>query len=233
MRRLGWTWVAALVLAFSTAGSRAAHAAGDVTGRLERARDVYRELIHSPDREIPQTLQDQCRCVAVFPHVVKAAFGIGGRYGKGMVSCRNAAGVWSPPAPFSLAGGSWGLQIGAEAADVVLFFMTERGAKSLLESKFTLGASAGLAAGPAGRAAEAGTDLKLEAEIYSYARSKGLFAGLSLDGARLAPDSKAILELYGEPVAAKAILFDQQVPRRPKAAEQFLEALPGKSATAH
>ncbi|TMQ69553.1 MAG: lipid-binding SYLF domain-containing protein, partial [Candidatus Eisenbacteria bacterium] len=172
---------AVLVAALGTIVHRPTFAADDIEARLRRAREVYRELIQTPDRQIPQALQDQCKCVAVFPHVVKAAFGVGGRYGKGVVSCRTEAGLWSPPAPFTLAGGSWGFQIGAEAADVVLFFMTDHGAKSLLESKFTLGASAALAAGPEGRAAEAETDIKLNAEIYSYARAKGLFAGLSLD----------------------------------------------------
>ncbi len=227
MRIHRWWMSAVMVVAL---GERAAWAADDVNARLERAREVYHELIQSPDREIPQTLQEQCKCVAVFPHVVKAAFGIGGRYGKGVVSCRSDSGPWSPPAPFSLAGGSWGLQIGAEAADVVLFFMTDHGARSLLESKFTLGASASLAAGPTGRVAEAGTDLKLDAEIYSYARAKGLFAGLSLDGARLAADAEATRQLYGEPLGAKAILFEHKGTTHSKAAEEFIDMLPGRAA---
>src|SRR5262245_8636072 len=205
MRRLEYVLAAALAIAAAAWAAPPARAAEDLSGRLDRARAVYEELVNTPDHEIPQTLQDQCKCVAVIPHVLKAAIGFGGRYGKGFVSCRNAAGAWSPPAPFTLAGGSWGFQLGAEATDVVLYFMTERGAKSLLESKFTLGASAGLAGGPVGRSAEASTDGKLEAEIYSYARSKGLFAGLSLDGAHLAADAKATQELYGQPVSAKTI----------------------------
>jgi lipid-binding SYLF domain-containing protein len=218
------------VIACALATTAGAAFADDVVARLERAREVYRDLIHGRDREIPEKLQSDCKCVAVFPHVVKAAIGIGGRYGKGVVSCRNAEGAWSPPAPFTLTGGSWGFQIGAQATDVVLFFMTERGARSLLESKFTLGASAGLAAGPQGRTAEAETDLKLEAEIYSYARSKGLFAGLSLDGARLALDADATRQLYGESLDAKTILFDHKAPKGPKAAEEFIEGLPGRRA---
>jgi lipid-binding SYLF domain-containing protein len=223
MRAL-WLLAVSCVL---TSTAVAAFAADEVDARLVRAREVYRELIRGRDREIPETLQNECKCVAVFPHVVKAAFGIGGRYGKGVVSCRGAEGRWSAPAPFTLAGGSWGFQIGAQAADVVLFFMTERGARSLLESKFTLGASASVAAGPKGRAAEAETDLKMNAEIYSYARAKGLFAGLSLDGARLALDGEATRRLYGETLDAKAILFDQKVAKLPKAAEEFVGVLPG------
>jgi len=219
--------IAAPLLLLSSAPARA----NDASERLERSREVYQELIQSPDRQVPQALLEQCKCVAVFPHVFKGAFGFGARYGKGFVSCRDAAGVWSPPAPFTLAGGSWGLQIGAESADVVLFFMTEHGAKSLVQSKFTLGATAGLAAGPAGRTAEASTDLKLEAEIYSYARAKGLFAGLSLDGARLAPDALATRQLYGEATPAQTILFEQKVPQRPKVAEDFRAILPPPHAT--
>ena len=122
--------------------------------------------------------------IAVIPGVIKGAFGWGARYGQGVVSCRNKVGVWSPPAFLRLTGGSFGFQIGAEKSDLVLFFMSERGAKSLLESKFTLGGQLSVAAGPVGRTGEASTDLKFDAEIYSYAKSKGLFAGISLEGAR-------------------------------------------------
>ena len=198
----------------------------ELTARVVRSREVYQELIQSPDRAIPESMLANCKCIAIIPHVVKGAFVFGARHGKGVVTCRNTAGRWSPPAFFTLSGGSWGLQIGAEAADVVLFFMTERGAKSLLESKFTLGGKVAVAAGPAGRTAEASTDVKLNAEIYSYARSKGLFAGLSLEGARLSADQKSITTYYGEPVEPKTILFDHRVPRRPPEAAKLLGALP-------
>jgi lipid-binding SYLF domain-containing protein len=201
-------------------------ATDDLAQRVTEAREVFQTLIRSRDREIPEALLGDCRCVAVLPRVLKGAIVFGARYGKGVVSCRDAEGVWSPIAFFKLTGGSWGLQLGAEATDVVLFFMTERGARSLLESRFTLGGKLSVAAGPVGRSAEAATDVKLEAEIYSYARSKGLFAGISLEGARLAPDQEANAKYYGQPVSARALLFEHRAPRRPAEMETFLAALP-------
>jgi lipid-binding SYLF domain-containing protein len=198
--------------------------AADLAERVTDAREVYRELVHSPDRGVPQELLERCQCVGVFPRVIKAAIGIGGRYGKGVVTCRDTTG-WGPLSFFRLTGGSWGLQLGAEATDLVLFFMTERSARSLLQSRFTLGAKAGVAAGPAGRSAEAATDLALEAEIYSYARSKGLFAGLSLEGARLAPSEADNRTFYGESVPTRRLLFEHQSPRRPAEMEALLEEL--------
>jgi lipid-binding SYLF domain-containing protein len=143
------------------------------------------------------------------------------------MSCRDAGGAWSPVCFVGLTGGSVGFQIGAETSDLVLFFMNERGARSLMTgSKFTLGGQASVAAGPLGRSGEASTDLKLDAEIYTYAKSKGLFAGLSIAGARLAADKKANAQFYGRPVTVKALLFDRKAPRAPEAAETFRKALP-------
>lgn len=204
----------------------AVHADAERIERVDRAREVFQDLIHATDRAVPESLLVRARGVAIFPRVLKAAIGFGGRYGKGVVSCRDSAGHWSPPAFFTLTGGSWGFQIGAESAEVVLFFMTDRGTRSLLDSKFTLGAKAGVAAGPVGRTAEADTDLKLDAEIYSYARSKGLFAGISLEGARLAPDDKSSQSYYGEPVSARALLFDHKAPRVPPSAQKLITSLP-------
>lgn len=200
-------------------------AADDLTQRVVRAREVYQEVVSSPDRAIPRELRENCRCVAVLPQVVKGAIGVGARFGRGVVTCRDDRGTWSPVAFVRLTGGSWGFQIGAEAADVVLFFMTEKSARSLLQSKFTLGGKAGVAAGPVGRSAEAATDLKLNAEIYSYARTRGLFAGLSLEGARLSVDDDSNAGYYGAPVTAQQVLFDRQVPRRPGEMESFLQSL--------
>jgi lipid-binding SYLF domain-containing protein len=211
--------------AMTTAAAGTVRADAERTERVERAREVYQELIGTPDREVPESLRERCRCVAVFPKVIKGAFGFGARHGKGVASCRDSAGTWSPVAFFTMAGGSWGLQIGVESAQVVLFFMNERSARSLLESKVTLGGKAGVAAGPVGRTAEAGTDLKLDAEIYSYARSKGLFAGISLEGARLAPDKDSIRSFYGQAVSPAEILFEHRVPKRPPAGEAFRAAL--------
>src|SRR6266487_4158120 len=194
--------------------------------RVKNATEVYHELLRAPDRGVPEALLKQCRCVAVFPHVIKGALGYGAEYGHGVLSCRDSAGAWSPISFLTLTGGSAGFQIGGESSDFVLFFMTDRGARSLLASKFTLGGKASVAAGPAGRSAQASTDIKLNAEIYSYARAKGLFAGVSLEGARLAPDEKANREFYGARVAPESLLFAHQAPRNPPAAQEFRSALP-------
>jgi SH3 domain-containing YSC84-like protein 1 len=203
----------------------------DLADRVNKAREVYQALVSTPDRGVPQELQERCQCVAVFPQVVKVAVGIGGRYGSGVVSCRNGQ-EWSPIGFFKMSGGSWGLQLGAQSTEVVLFIMTEKGARSLLQSKFTLGGTASVAAGPLGRSAEASTDLNLNAEIYSYARAKGLFAGISLEGARLAANQKDITQYYGKPVTAKELLFDHKAPKRPAEMEEFLRALPAGSSRA-
>ena len=214
------------VLACTGLGSVAfAAETADLAERVVKARETYTALISSADRGVPQELQERCQCVAVFPSVVKVALGVGGRYGSGVVSCRNGQG-WSPIAFFKMSGGSWGLQLGAQSTEVVLFIMTEKGARSLLQSKFTLGGTASVAAGPVGRSGEASTDLNLNAEIYSYARAKGLFAGISLDGARMAANQKDIIQYYGQPVTAKGLLFDHKAPKHPTEMEEFLKVLP-------
>ena len=217
--------LAALLLA-SVASAKVEEAEDKETERLEDALAVYRELRDMKDAEVPQPLLADCRCVAVFPGVVKGALGFGGRRGHGVMTCRDSSGTWGAPAFLTLTGGSFGFQIGVEKADVLLFFMTERGARSLAESKFTLGAKAGLAAGPMGRSAEASTDLKLEAEIYSYGRSKGAFAGISLEGARINADGSANKRVYDREIETKEILFDRPALRRTKAMDEFLSALP-------
>jgi len=214
-----------LALTPSTAAS--APAGGEPEAqRLRDARRAFQEIRQIPDAEIPNQLLEGCKCVAVFPGVVKGAFGWGARLGRGVISCRDSGGHWSPPSFLTLGGGSFGFQIGVEKADVVLFFITERGARSMVESQFTLGAKGSLAAGPVGRSAEAATDVKLDAEIYSYARSKGLFAGISLEGARVSTDRNAIRRFYGTDVDPKEILFSHKVPTHPAAAQKFLEVLP-------
>jgi lipid-binding SYLF domain-containing protein len=218
--------IAALAMALAVAVAGADQSTAKLDERLRSSRAVYEELLQTPDRTVPETLRDECRCIAVIPHAIKGALGYGARYGQGVISCRNATGAWSPPSFLKLTGGSVGFQIGAESSDVVLFFITDRSARSLLESKFTLGGKASVAAGPVGRSAEASTDLKLDAEIYSYAKSKGLFAGISLEGARLAPDDKLNRTYYGAPVGAAALLFDHKAPRLPESARHFLDALP-------
>jgi lipid-binding SYLF domain-containing protein len=194
--------------------------------RLRDARAVYKEIADMPDAGVPKPLLEKCRCIAVFPGVIKGALGIGGRRGHGVMTCRDSSGAWSVPAFLTLTGGSFGFQIGVEKADVVLFFMTERGARSLTDSKFTLGAKAGLAAGPVGRSAEAATDLKLDAEIYSYGRSKGAFAGISLEGARVKADEDANERAYGKKLGPREILFGRALRPRSEAMEAFLAVLP-------
>jgi lipid-binding SYLF domain-containing protein len=195
--------------------------------KLEVAGEVYLALMSAPDRKAPQYLLENAKCIGVIPSVYKGAlFGLGGRHGNGVISCRNADDVWSPPSFIEITGGSFGLQIGGEAVDLVLFFMNERGVQSLLGSKFQLGGDASVAAGPVGRTAEAGTDVKLKAEIYSYARSRGLFAGLSVEGSYLAADKKANRKYYGQVTDPESILFDHRVPNRPASASRFTALLP-------
>lgn len=195
--------------------------------KVTDATAVYHELLSTPDHAAPDALLKKCQCIAVIPHVIKGAFVYGARFGSGVMSCRNTGGVWSPPCFVDLTGGSVGLQIGAETSDLVLFFMSEHGARSLLtSSKVELGGQVSVAAGPFGRNGEASTDLKFDAEIYTYAKSKGLFAGLSIAGARLAADKKANAKYYGRPVSVTQLLFEQKAPKVPEEGETFRKALP-------
>ena len=194
--------------------------------RLRDASAVLQELLAAPDRGVPEALQRDCKCIAVIPHVVKGAFVYGVRHGAGVMTCRDG-GAWSAPAFVTLTGGSWGLQAGAESSDLVLFFMNERGARSLMtSSQVTLGGKASVAAGPLGRTGEASTDLKLNAEIYTYAKSKGLFAGVSIVGARLSADDKASRVFYGSSASVKQLLFEKHPLPASDAARRFRETLP-------
>ena len=207
-----------------SAGSAVARMPPDEKVRL--ATDVYKELLEVPEREVPQELLKQSTCIAIIPSVIKGAFGWGGRHGRGVLTCRDDEGSWSPPIFVTLSGGSFGLQIGAQSTDIVLFFMNERSVRSLLKSKFTLGGDLSVAAGPIGRSAELGTDLRLRAEIYSYAKSRGLFAGMSVEGARLAPHQKSINKYYGERLWAEEVLFGTEEPALPPESKRLIEALP-------
>lgn len=230
MNKFGRTIVATAAIgafALSTAAF-AAEPKAELDQKLENATAVYQELLNSPDRGVPEALTAKCKCITVIPHAVKGAMVYGARFGTGVMSCRNEAGTWSPPSFIGLKGGSFGPQIGAETSDLVLFFMSERGARSLMtSSKITLGGQAGVAAGPIGRSIEAGTDLKLDAEIYTYAKSKGLFVGAALTGARLTADKKHNKEYYGTPVTLKQLVFEHKAPQVPASARQFMNALPG------
>ncbi len=192
--------------------------------KLRAAAAVWEELMDVPERRVPERLIREARCVAVIPGVIKGAFGWGGRHGRGVLTCRRGGG-WSAPIFVNMSGGSFGFQIGGQASDFVLFFVTDRSVRSLLESEFTFGGDASVSAGPLGRTAEAATDLKLKAEIYSYAKSRGLFAGLSLEGARLAASDKWNRRYYGERLWPEAILFEGIVDP-PAEAREFLSLLP-------
>lgn len=218
-----------LVLATALLAAPAARAASSTAELAERARrsgEVFRELRDMPDHEIPQDLIARSRCIAVVPNVVRAAFIAGGRYGKGLLSCRAKSGDWSPPVHVMMTGGSFGLQAGASSTDVVLFFMTTKSVRAILSNKVSLSGEAGVAAGPVGRQTEAGTDGSFQAQIYSYARSRGLFAGVSLAGGYLGVSEDDTRAYYGKAYAPASILFDSKVTSMPKSAWNFVGALP-------
>ena len=192
--------------------------------RAVDAAQVLTEILGAPDKTIPRDMLKDAQAIAVIPHVVKAAFVFGGQYGKGLVSQKRSDGSWSAPAYIDLTGGSFGAQIGAAATDVILVFTNSEGLKPLLKGKVKLGADATVAAGPVGRSAEAGTDITLKAAIYSYSRSKGVFAGIALDGAVLSIDNDADRRAYGEEVTGQDILLMGKVKSNPNV-EPFLEAL--------
>jgi len=200
----------------------AAEARDKYSERAEEAGIVLEEVMGTPESSIPEWLLDEAHCLAVIPNVVKVGFVFGGRHGRGLVSCRIDGG-WSRPSFVSITGGSFGLQIGAQATDFILVFANRKAAERLTENKFTLGADASIAAGPVGRTASAGTDVKLQTEIYSYSRSRGLFAGLSLEGSSLSTDEDANWDVYGDRVEPEDLLFSAG--DMPGAVARFVESL--------
>jgi lipid-binding SYLF domain-containing protein len=168
----------------------------DEVKRMDQAASVLNEIMGTPDKGIPQEILESAKCVAVVPSMLKGGFVVGANYGKGVATCHTATG-WSAPAPFKLAGGSFGFQIGGEAVDVVMLIMNEKGMRNLLNSKFKLGADASVAAGPVGRHAEGDTDWKMRAEVLSYSRARGVFAGVALNGASISQDKDETRILYG------------------------------------
>src|SRR6476646_7709850 len=199
-------------------------------GRVKDAGDVLKEILNIPD-DIPQDLLDQAECVVILPSVKKGAFGIGGSYGRGVMICRSGAhytGPWGAPALYALEGINIGFQLGGQATDFVLLVMNPKGAESLLTSKVKLGADASAAAGPKGRTAEAATDVVMNAEILSYSRSKGLFAGISLEGSTLRSDGSANEKLYGQKLSAADIIRGGKV-RPPAAAAELIGLLNKKT----
>jgi lipid-binding SYLF domain-containing protein len=200
--------------------------------RVENAGKALKEILDAPD-SIPQDILDKTKCVVILPSVLKFAIGIGGSYGRGVMTCRGGEtfhGPWGPPAMMALEGGSVGLQLGGNATDFVLLLMSDSSARGVLTSKVKLGADASAAAGPVGRAASAESDVTLRAEILSYSRSRGLFAGVSLEGSTLRPDNKANKELYSKEVEAKDIVFKEVVPA-PDSAKGLLATLKKASPT--
>jgi len=189
--------------------------------RVKDAGDVMKEILNIPD-DIPQDLVDKAECIVVLPSVKKGAFGVGGSYGRGVMICRGGehyTGPWGPPALYALEGISIGFQLGGQATDFVLLVMNPKGARSLLNSKVKLGADASAAAGPKGRTAEGATDIVMNAEILSYSRNKGLFAGISLEGSTLRSDGSANRKLYGKDLTAKEIIREHKVGMPPSARE--------------
>ena len=198
--------------------------AREYSERAAEATKVLTEIMNVPETSIPEDLMARAHGIAVIPHVVKGAFGLGGQWGKGLMSQRREDGSWSTPSFIEIGGGSFGLQIGVQASDVVLVFTDETGIKGLLKSKLKLGADASVAAGPVGRKAEVGTDAALRSGIFAYSRSKGLFAGIALDGSVISIDDSANRRVYGKTATGEQILLGKAV--SPNATvEPFLKSL--------
>ncbi|MGZ7072261.1 MAG: lipid-binding SYLF domain-containing protein, partial [Candidatus Angelobacter sp.] len=207
-----------------------ANAQKDENKRIENTGKVMGEILNVPD-DIPEDLLDKAECVIVLPSVVKFAMGFGGSYGRGVMTCRSGKafnGPWSAPSMMALEGGSFGLQLGGQATDFVLLVVNPRGADSILTSKVKLGADVAAAAGPKGRSAAASTDVTIRAEILSYSRSRGLFAGISLEGSTLRPDNDGNERLYGKGTTAKDVVINSAI-RPPASAKLLLDTLNKKS----
>lgn len=231
MKRLNALFAGALMLA-PLVLAKPVDDTKDENNRLANAGTVVKEILDVPD-DIPQDLLDKARCVVVMPSVLKAAFILGGSYGRGAMVCRtgrNFTGPWGAPAMYALEGGSLGFQIGGEATDFVILVMNDRGVDSLLKSKVKLGADASVAAGPKGRSAEADSDAYMRAEMLSYSRARGVFAGVSLEGSSLRPDNDANQRLYGQKVTAQQIISEGRV-HAPASARPLIERLEKASPT--
>jgi lipid-binding SYLF domain-containing protein len=214
----------ALALVLFSATTLCARAGEEENKLSENAVRVLKEIMMAPDKAIPKDLLQNAHAIAVVPDVIKAGFVVGGRHGDGLISVKTRDGTWSNPSFVSLTGGSVGFQAGVSSTDVVLVFRTQRGVDSIVHGKFTLGADASAAAGPVGRSATASTDAQLKAEIYSYSRSRGLFAGAALDGSALTMDNDANQAVYGEGVTPRRI-FEGGVTGVPNAVVDFRDRL--------
>jgi lipid-binding SYLF domain-containing protein len=202
----------AFMLSSLGTGILSAKGATDEQERAVKAAEVLTEVMNAPDQAIPTELMERAEAIAVFPHVIKGAFGVGGEFGHGLVSQRMANGRWSAPAYIKIGGGSFGFQIGGTSTDIVLVFTDRKGYEGLLSGKVKLGADAAVAAGPVGRNAQVGTDIKLTSPVFAYSRSKGLFAGVALDGAVVTLDDSANELVYGRAMSGREILTEGRAP---------------------
>jgi lipid-binding SYLF domain-containing protein len=201
----------------------------DINKRIDTAANVLNEIMATPDKAIPNSIMENAKCIAVVPSMIKIAVGFGGNHGKGVATCRTAHG-WSAPAPITITGGSWGLQLGGQAVDLVMVVTNDKGMQHLLSSKFKLGADASAAAGPIGRDTTAGTDIKMRAEVLTYSRTRGLFAGIDLSGAAIKQDKDETRILFGKMVSFESILSGKIA--APKGSGSFLAAVRKYSAQA-
>jgi lipid-binding SYLF domain-containing protein len=195
----------------------------DIDKRLEASAQVLNEIMATPDKAIPDKVMSDAKCIAVIPSMVKVAVIVGGSHGKGVATCRTQSGAWSAPAPITITGGSWGLQLGGQAVDLVMIVTNDQGMQHLLSSHFKLGADASAAAGPVGRDAGADTDLKMRAEVLAYSRARGIFAGIDLNGSAVTQDKDETRILYGKFVPFSDILNGKIRPK--EASEPFLAAI--------
>src|SRR3984885_7176425 len=195
----------------------------DIAKRIDESAKVLNEIMATPEKAIPDKVMRDAKCIAVIPSMVKIAIGFGGNHGKGVATCRTESGAWSAPAPITITGGSWGLQLGGQAVDLVMIVTNEQGMQHLLSSKFKLGADASAAAGPVGRDAAADSDIKMRAEVLTYSRARGLFAGIDLSGSSLTQDKDETRILYGQFVPFSEILSGKVQPTA--SSEPFLTAV--------
>jgi len=219
--KLGVLTVLAATFLASTMAT-AAEEPSEQVKRMDAAATVLDEIMGTPDKGIPEELLDSAKCVAVMPSMIKVGFVFGGRHGRGIATCRTGSG-WSAPAPFSVTGGSWGLQIGAEAIDVVMLVMNDNGMEKMLSSKFKIGADASAAAGPVGRHVQGETDWKMRAEVLTYSRARGVFAGVTVNGASITQDKDGTRILYGRMIPSAQILKGQV--KAPEGSHQFMAAV--------
>ncbi len=218
MKKYGIALLTLLLSTFTFAGS----GQQDTTARLQAAGQVMNEIMAAPDKGIPEEVLNDAKCIAVVPDMAQGAFIVGGEHGRGVVTCRTSHG-WSAPAFISIGGGSFGFQAGGQAVDLVVLFMNDKGVQGLLSSKFELTGEASAAAGPVGRHASAGTDWKMNTEALSYSRTKGLFAGVAVNGAKIQQDNDSTEAMYGKDVSfRKTLSGDVHIPA---SADSFIAAV--------